>query len=255
MNLLTTNQIFIKLFYYEFKRILFHKFYLGILLIGAIYNWLILKGEIILGISHTAPFSGWSFGVYLGHSIPLLLFLIYFFFYQLYYGTNRQIRVLTLATPISPSYYLLIRCTAILAAVLLFIILEVMEGILFFYSLFPLAVSIKELLAPICFIYLPVLSLCFGFALYSIQIHPVFFFGSALFLLLLEPIMVFLLQDPSHILVEALPLSINSYLIRYPLTFIDADTPFYLIKGMVIIRIFTFLLGSGCTFLGIRKGF
>lgn len=253
MNLPTTNQIFIKLFYYEFRRILLHKFYLGIFLVCAIYNWLVLRTETILGISHTAPFSGWSFGIYLGHSIPLLLLVIYFFFYQLYYGIDCQIRVLTSTTPIHPSYYLLIRCSAILAAVLLFIVTIVIEGILFLYSLFPFAISIGELLAPAFAIYLPMLSLSFGFALCTIRIHPVIFFGSALFLLLLEPIVAFLLQNPFHILAEALSLSIQSYLTRYPLTFVEPDTPFYLIKNMVVIRSITFLLGSGCMIFGIRR--
>lgn len=253
MNSLTTNRIFIKLFYYEWRRILLHKFYLGIFLICIIYNWLILRTETILGISHTAPFSGWSFGVYLGHSIPLLLFIIYFFFYQIYYGSDRDVLVLTFATPIHPTYYLMIRCTAILVAVLVLIITTILEGILFLYSLFPLAFSIGELFAPVGILYLPLLSLCFGFALCTVRIHPIIFFGSAIFLLLFEPITGFLLQNPSSIFAEALSLSMNSYFIRYPLTLLDVDAPFYVIKSIGVIRSFAFLFGCGSMIWGIQR--
>lgn len=254
MNLQTTKSpIFLKIFYYEFRHLVLQKFYLGLFLVCAIYNWLILRSETILGISHTAPFSGWSFGSYLGRSIPLLVLMIYFFFYQLYYGMDRPVRVLTSAASIHPSYYLLIRCTAILAAVLLFITAIVAEGILFLYSLFSSVISIKELLAPVCFLYLPMLSLSFGFGLCTVRVHPALFFGSALLLLFLEPVAAFLIQDSSPILPESLSLSCSSYLTRYPLTLADADTPFFVPKNILAIRTLLFLFGNGCIFLGIRK--
>ena len=246
-------QIFTKLFYYELRRILLHKFYLGIFLVCMVYHYLILRTETILGVSHTAPFSGWSFGIYLGHSVPLLLFIIYFFFYQIYYGADKNVWVLTSAAPISPSYYWMIRCIAIFAAVLLLIAAIITEGILFLYSLFPNALSVKELLLPAVSLYLPMLSLCFGFALFTIRIHLVLFLGSAVLLLLLEPITGFLLQNPSSVFTEALSLSMSSYFIRYPLTLADADMPFFLIKNIMIIRSFSFFVGCGCLFWGIRK--
>lgn len=254
MNLsMMKNRIFTKVFFYEFRRLVLQKFYLGLFLIGTVYNWLILRSETILGISHTAPFSGWSFGVYLGRSIPLLLLMIDFFFYQIYYGTDRHVRVLISATSIHPAYYLLIRCVAILAAVLVLISATVAEGMIFLYSFFPSVISIRELLSPVCFLYLPMLSLSFGLGLCTVRMHPVLFFGSGVFLLLLEPIAAFLFQNSSYVLAEALSLSCSNYFTRYPLILADADSPFFVVKNLMLVRILVFLFGNGCVCLGIWK--
>ncbi|WP_460277904.1 hypothetical protein [Clostridium sp. CTA-5] len=61
------------LFKYELKRLLLNKFFLGILIISALYSHQVMCGDIILGVANTAPFSGWSYGVYLGKILPILL--------------------------------------------------------------------------------------------------------------------------------------------------------------------------------------
>ena len=62
----------IKIFQYECKRLLWNKFFFGLLLILLFYGWQVLNSVTILGVSHTAPFSPWSFGDYLSRMIPLL---------------------------------------------------------------------------------------------------------------------------------------------------------------------------------------
>lgn len=72
-----------KIFCYELRRLLWNRFFLGIALALLFYGWQVLGGVTILGVSHTAPFSPWSFGDYLSRMLPLLwigaLFFLTFF--------------------------------------------------------------------------------------------------------------------------------------------------------------------------------
>lgn len=61
-----------KIFGYECRRLLWNKFFLGLLAVLLFYGWQVLDWVTILGVSHTAPFSPWSFGDYLCRLLPLM---------------------------------------------------------------------------------------------------------------------------------------------------------------------------------------
>ena len=92
-----------KIFHYELKRLLWNKFFFGLLVVTLFYAYQVFTGEIILGVAHTAPFSPWSFGCYLSRLLPLLwvgeLFFLSFFvnfyitfttFFKIYMYLNLQ---------------------------------------------------------------------------------------------------------------------------------------------------------------------
>ena len=56
----------IKILKYEIRVILLKPYIIAMLVAELLYAYFILSTEIILGVSDTAPFSGWSFGSYLG---------------------------------------------------------------------------------------------------------------------------------------------------------------------------------------------
>lgn len=103
---------------YECKRLLWNKFFCGFVLIVLFYGWQVLSSVTILGVSHTAPFSPWSFGDYLCRMIPLLwmgtLLLLTFFTS----GKARRVGALTDAAPVAPRRYALARCAAALTGAL-----------------------------------------------------------------------------------------------------------------------------------------
>ena len=71
-----------KLIKYEIKIILLKPYALALTLINLLYAYFLLSTEIILGVSDTAPFSGWSFGKYMGSTalcsmVIALLILVY----------------------------------------------------------------------------------------------------------------------------------------------------------------------------------
>lgn len=62
-----------KIFLYECKRLLWNKFFAGLVLVLLFYGWQVLRRVTILGVSHTAPFSPWSFGDFLSRDAPAAL--------------------------------------------------------------------------------------------------------------------------------------------------------------------------------------
>ena len=62
----------IKIFRYECQRLLWKKFFFGLLLVLLFYGWQVLNQGTLFGVAHTAPFSPWSFGDYLSRMTPLL---------------------------------------------------------------------------------------------------------------------------------------------------------------------------------------
>ena len=61
-----------RIFGYECRRLLWNKFFIGLALLLLFYGWRVLSDITILGVSHTPPFSPWSFGDYLSRMLPLL---------------------------------------------------------------------------------------------------------------------------------------------------------------------------------------
>lgn len=122
----------IRIFRYECKRLLWNKFFVGLVLVLLFYGWQILSGETVLGVSHTAPFSPWSFGDYLSRMLPLLwigtlLFLTFFTS-----ARARRVTTLTDAAPASPRLYALIRCAAVLTGTALMVLLCLLEAAVFY---------------------------------------------------------------------------------------------------------------------------
>ena len=78
-----------KIFKYDLKIILLKPYVFAMLIVELIYSYLILSSEIILGISDTAPFSGWSFGKYLGET-TLVSLLVSFLFFQIFIQRDRS---------------------------------------------------------------------------------------------------------------------------------------------------------------------
>lgn len=105
----------LKIFGYECRRLLWNKFFFGLVLAVLFYGGQVLGGATILGVSHTAPFSPWSFGDYLSRMLPLLWIGALFFLTFFTSGAERRRAPLTAATPFRPSHYRLARCCAALA--------------------------------------------------------------------------------------------------------------------------------------------
>ena len=121
-----------KIFQYECRRLLWNKFFGGLLLVLLFYGWQVLSRMTILGVSHTAPFSPWSFGDFLSRMVPLLWIGSLFFLTFFTSGKARRAAVLTDAAPMEPRRYALARCGAALAGTALLALAVLAEAAVFY---------------------------------------------------------------------------------------------------------------------------
>ena len=125
-----------KIFRYECRRLLWNKFFIGLAVVLLLYGALILHAVTILGVSHTAPFSPWSFGDYLSRMLPLLWIGMLFFLTFYTSPKARRAAVLMDATPMPPKQYALVRCAAALTGGVLLSLLCMGEAAVFYGRMF-----------------------------------------------------------------------------------------------------------------------
>lgn len=147
-----------KIFYYEVKRSVFSRLFLGMFFINGIYAWLVLATDIIIGIAYTAPFSGWSYCAYLGKTMPIAIITALLMLAGSYSKKQKQVEILTCTTPVTASCQMLIRTAAIGVCFALICTLEILAALLFFVCLFQFD-GFGAYLAPSLLIILP----CFVF--------------------------------------------------------------------------------------------
>lgn len=160
-----------KIFHYECCRLLRNKFFIGLLLVLLFFGWQVLSRRTILGVSHTAPFSPWSFGDYLSRMIPLLwigamLFLTFFTS-----AAARRAAVLTDAAPAHPRCYAMARCAAALTGTTLLALCCLAEAAVFYWSYFRW-LDWGELLLPALVTLAPPLVFALGSGWLAGQIRP-----------------------------------------------------------------------------------
>ena len=125
-----------KVMRYECKRLLWNRFFVGLVLVLLFYGWQVLNRVTILGVSHTAPFSPWSFGDYLSRMLPLLWAGALFFLTFFTSAAERRRAALTQAAPVKPSVYGLVRCCAALTGTALLSLAAAVLAAVFYGSLF-----------------------------------------------------------------------------------------------------------------------
>ena len=224
----------IKIFQYECKRLLRNKFFFGLLLVILFYGWQVLNSVTILGVSHTAPFSAWSFGDYLSRMLPLLWIGALFFLTFFTSGKARRVAVLTDATPVAPGRYALTRCAAALVGTGLLALACLAEAAVFYGRYFGWY-GWGTLLLP---------------ALVTLVPSLVFALGSGWLLGLLRPWLLYAWM-PVPFLLSVLPLPeflglLNgSIFLDRPLSFDILDPAFSLPIGTIAMQCVLFLVGIG----------
>lgn len=161
-----------------------NKFTIGLLVIIGFYSYTVMQGEIILGISNTAPFSPWSFGVYLARVLPLLLVALLFFVSFLYSAQAKRVEALTDATHMKPSYYRMMRYGAIAVAFLLLITVPIIYAFWFYGATFHFT-AFHTLLPPLVFVIIPPFFLVMGLGTLVGRFHSAIVFSLMPVMLLL----------------------------------------------------------------------
>ncbi len=120
-----------KIFEYEMKIILAKSYVFAMTVITLLYAWFLLSSETILGVSDTAPFSGWSFGKYLGDTTLLSMLAAFFLMANVYSKKQKKVEILTDVTGFSVKRRMLIKSIIIGGYFLLLNLLLLVLGCVF----------------------------------------------------------------------------------------------------------------------------
>jgi hypothetical protein len=159
-----------KIFRYELRRLIWNKFFIGLLIINVIYAWYILTTETIAGVAYTAPFSLWSFGAYFASILPLTILTMLFLLSVYYSKKEKQVEILTTATPVNKIYYALVRCAAVTICFLIICAILFCLGIYFYITIFDYR-NILPFLLPSVILMLPCLLFTLGFGQLVGRVH------------------------------------------------------------------------------------
>ena len=231
----------IKIFLYECKRLILNKFFFGILFVLLFYGWQVLSNATILGVSHAAPFSAWSFGDYLCRMLPLLWIGALFFLTFFTSAKARRAAVLTDATQTSPRRYALTRCGAALTGTVLLALACLVEAVVFYGRYFGWY-AWGQLLVPALVTLIPALAFALGSGWLLGRIRP-----WLVYVWMIVPFVCMTLPLP-----EALGLWNGSFFANYPLTLGTLDPAFSLPVSVVLAQ--CAILICGILLLGCHTG-
>lgn len=232
-----------KLFKYELKRLIINKFFLGLLIISALYSHQIMSGDIILGVANTAPFSGWSYGAYIAKELPILLVALLFFISFLYSKQEKSVQTLTKATPINPFKFQMLRFGTIVIAFVLISVVPIGYS-LWFYGVNFRFTSFGSLVLPTVVTLLPAMLFIFGLGVIGGRCHQ-----GIVFVLMVAVLLINYLPLP-----YAVDLFGGNFFAKYPAS-LDIVEPAFSIPANVLIGKFVYGLVGVAMMLtaGIRK--
>jgi len=115
---------------------LFSKFYIALLIINGAFAWFVLTTDIIAGVAFTAPFSFWSYGAYMATVMPMAMMTAMFLLSSYYSKNEKQVEVLTSATPVDEVKYMLVRNATVALGFLLLILTAILLSSYFYSTYF-----------------------------------------------------------------------------------------------------------------------
>ena len=228
-----------RIYLYELKRLLWNKFFIGLLLVTLFYGGQVLQNETLLGVADTAPFSPWSFGAYLGRMLPLLWVGALFFLTFFTGAAQKRVAALTDATPAPPRRYDLARLAAAATGAALLSLAAVAEA-LFFYARMFAWYGWGALLSPALLALVPPLALALGGGWLLGRARP--------WLLWLWAALPFLLMALP--LPQALSMLNGSFFSAYPASLNALDPAFALPGGVLAAQILLLAAGAAAAVLG-----
>jgi len=222
----------IKLLKYELKRLIINKFFLGLLIISAIYSYEVMTSDIILGVANTAPFSGWSYGEYLAKVLPILLVTLLFFISFLYSKQEKNVQDLTRATPIDQFKFQMLRFGTIIIGFVLVSMIPILYSV-WFYSVNFHFLSFGGLVLPAFITLVPSMLFVFGVGSLGGRYHQGLIFGLMVVVLLINYI--------------PLPYEVDlfggNFFVQYPMSLSAVEPAFSIPIGVVIGKLIFGLTG------------
>ncbi len=174
-----------KIFKYELRRLVWNKFFIGLMILNGVYAWFVLKTETIAGVAYTAPFSPWSFGAYVSSVLPYSILTVFFLLSVYYSKKEKQVEILTTATPVNKIHYVLVRSAAVTICFLVICTVTFALGIYFYITFFDYRNFVPFLL-PFVMITLPCLLFTLGIGHLAGRVHQGLLYAFMLLALVVE---------------------------------------------------------------------
>ena len=231
-----------KIYRYACRRLLWNKFFAGLIAVLLGYGALALRGVTILGVSHTAPFSPWSFGDHLSRMLPLLWIGALFFLTFFTSPKARRTATLTDATPMLPARFALARCAAAFTGTAILALLCIVEAAVFYGRMFGWY-SWGSLAYPALVTLLPPLVSALGSGWLLGRIRP-----WLLYVWMAIPVLLAVLPLP-----EVLGLWNGSFFTAYPLTLEGLDPAFTLPGPVAVTQGLLLAAGAVLLVLGSKR--
>lgn len=228
-----------KIFLYELRRMLLNKIFLGLLLVNGLFAWFLLSFDIIMGIAYTAPFSTWSFCTYLGRTLPLAMITILLMLSNYYSKKQKQVEILTSATPVTSFCQVMIRTLAAGVCFILIYCVVIALSLLFYTSFFRFH-DFAAFILPSLLLLLPCFVLLAGLGQLLGSIHR-----SLIYILMLFSFVISSIQNIFDVFGAG-------YFSTYPLTLpvsADGEPTFHLNISFILIRLLYLTLGIACIYL------
>ncbi len=170
-----------RILWYELKRLIWNKVFVGLLAVLLLYGYAQLTGSIIRGVANTAPFSPWSYGFYLSQMISILLIALLFFFAALNSPKEKRVQAILFATGVRQSHYWLTKAASHMIGFSLLCIIAGLAAVVFYISLFHFK-DFTSFFVPMLFALIPpvIFTLGLGMVLGRIHIGLVYLFMIAL---------------------------------------------------------------------------
>ena len=234
-----------KILLYELKRLLLNKFFFTLTVISGLYGYIILSSDIIIGVAYTAPFSPWSYGMYLARVLPLLLITALFFITFLYSGQEKSVKQLTFATPVNLFRYCLVKCSAIAAGFLIISLFVILISLVFYARIFRFF-SFGAFIIPILITLIPGFLFIFGIGLLAGSVH-----SNILYVLMIAILLLGFFPLPHFFDIYG-----NNLFAAFPLTLpagADGEPAFSLPVSFIAGKLFFSLAGIVTACLGIKR--
>ena len=234
-----------RIFWYELKRLIFNRLFIALIIITGLYSYMILTREIILGIAFTAPFSPWSFGTYMAKVLPLLMITLLFFITFMYSNHEKQVRQLTLATPVDSFKYCLIKCASITAGFFIITLFTIVLSMIFYFALFRFT-KFDDFIMPVVITVIPCMLFIFGAGLLLGGLN-----ANILYVLMITVLLFTFLPLPAFLDIYG-----ARFFSMYPLTLAlgpDGEPSFSLPIYFILSRFCFCVVGVFMIWLGIKR--
>ena len=209
-------------------------------LVLAFYAWQILSGEIIQGVSGTAPFSGWSFGLYAARLAPLLCITILFFISFFFSKQEERVKTITSAAPVDQKKYMFVRLAACAVCGVVMALFITVIGMVYERLLFQEA-ELWTMAASALTVFVPAVIFTLGIGFAAGRINQILLF-------VLMPLMFAFAYLPMPMACE--PFGTN-YFLEYPIGLTD---PAFILTGeMTAGRLVFILMGIVLMIISIRS--